>query len=164
MVDERDKSVRPSIFSNKGTAAPSPEGRHSPENKAIVPKPEPKETTEILKKSSNSPQANGLSGLIKRANPVLNQPSQPFQPSQPTPRPVQSGGFGKSQKFKTPPATDDNPVPEIIKKSSPSRHQLTVRVEAEKFKELERMSKLSGRTYQDILSRALNAYVEDIDD
>ena len=66
-----------------------------------------------------------------------------FKPASLRPRPVEIRDFKKS---------------DAISKPS-KRRQLTVRIDMDKFEQLDRLAKLSGQTYQDIQSKALAAYL-----
>jgi hypothetical protein len=149
-------AMRQSLFSSKGTAAPSPTVHTAPVQRfSREPTNEPINRAEVL-------PSNGLAGLIKRASPGRTQPTEPVQPTvvQPykkleiIPRISLSNGDLDPTAFQARTANIEK-----IEQSSSKRRQLTVRIEMEKFEQLDQLAKSTGQTYQDIQSKALDAYL-----
>ena len=129
-----------SLFSNKGSAAPSPEAQTN-------------QVRQFAYEAANEPiyqadirPSSGLAGLIKRANPGHMQAVEPEQPHR-----FQS--FTKPEVMRRPPQLKAKLV------SSSRRRQMTVRIEMEKFEQLDRLAKSSGQTYQEIQANALDVYL-----
>ncbi len=149
MTDTGVEDGRPTIFSVKGTAAPSPEAQKAQQPKFLhIPNSK-------FEYNPEKDATNDLSGLIKRTNPTPVHPLHKFvQPA----RPLQPASFVE---FKKPPVLPDPVILEASENPVLVRRQLTVRINMDNFERLDQLAKTSGKTYQDILSKALDRFLRE---
>jgi hypothetical protein len=133
-------AMHPSLFTVKGNAAPSP-AINAAEIQAFP-------TGRVIEPDANADvkPVNGLAGLIKRANAIQPGPMPPVEPV-------------RLQALEKPDVVPSPAQPVEAKKPAQPRRQMTVRVDMEKFQHLDMLAKMSGRTYQDIQAKAIDAYL-----
>jgi hypothetical protein len=103
-----------------------------------------------------NPAGSGLSGLIRRREPMRFDPS-----NEQTDHDAAEAFMLKRTKARLNNVPSTTPKPLRAKAANRSRRQLTVRLDMDKFDALNLLAKQSDRTYQSILSEAISDYLAD---
>ena len=140
MNDQGANALQPGsgrfLLMTKGMAAPSPANRRA-DDQAVE---------HIARFQTETGSVNGLSGLIKRANPVRHQKT------------IEPVSFCDFRNLKAA-ATQARPACNEMRTPT-KRHQLTVRVEMELFEKIATLHQTSNKTYQSIQTEALEMYLK----
>ena len=141
--------TRPSLFSSKGAAAPSPKAGSS-----HLAEEQP--SSKAANAENNSPDyrpLNDLSGLIKRANPEQLRAAVPANSQE-----MKSRDSATDRQVSRP-VKQPGKKPQEVHPGAAQRRQLTVRIDVKTFARLDQMAKSTGQTYQEIQSQAVDEYL-----